>query len=68
MTAGDIRTGTDPDGDFDGAVPDPDVVAQAWEVWRAEATFADQFVAQAPDLDVRHADLLRERIDGRLGQ
>ena len=61
----------------------------------AEATFADQFVAQAPDLDVTgndpwsgpvslrevlvhmveeyarhngHADLLRERIDGRLGE
>jgi uncharacterized damage-inducible protein DinB len=86
---------TDPDGDFDGAVPDPEVVAQAWEVWRAEVAFADRFVAQAPDLDVvgntpdqgpvslrevlvhmieeyarhnGHADLLRERIDGRVGQ
>jgi hypothetical protein len=26
----------DRDGDFDGAVADPDVVAQAWEAWRAE--------------------------------
>lgn len=87
----------DPDGEFDGAVPDPGVVAQAWEVWRAEVAFADQFVAEAPDLEVTaktpdpwhgavslrwvlvhmveeyarhngHADLLRERIDGRLGQ
>lgn len=86
---------TDPDGDFDGAVPDPEVVAQAWSVWRAEVAFTDRFVAEAPNLDVvgndpwqgpvslrsvlvhmveeyarhnGHADLLRERIDGRLGQ
>jgi uncharacterized damage-inducible protein DinB len=86
---------TDPDGDFDGAVPDPEVVAEAWKVWRAEVAFTDRFVAEAPDLDIvgndpyqgpvslrevlvhmveeyarhnGHADLLRERIDGRVGQ
>ena len=85
---------TNPDGDFDGAVPDPAVVVEAWEAWRAEVAFTDQFVAEAPDLDVTgdsrqgpvslrevlvhmveeyarhngHADLLRERIDGRVGQ
>jgi hypothetical protein len=92
---------TDRDGDFDGAVPEPRVVAQAWEAWRAEVDFATRFVAQAPSLDITaddpdnqhgsgggpmslrevlvgtieeyarhmgHADLLRERIDGRLGQ
>jgi uncharacterized damage-inducible protein DinB len=88
---------TDPDGDFDGAAADPELVAQAWQVWRAEIAFADQFVAEAPDLDVvgvrkdpgrggmslrwvlvhmveeyarhnGHADLLRERIDGAVGQ
>jgi hypothetical protein len=91
----------DPDGDFDGAVPDPGVVAQAWDAWRAEADFAARFVTEAPSLDITaddpqnqhgsgggpmslreilvgmigeyarhmgHADLLRERIDGRLGQ
>ena len=91
----------DPDGDFDGAVPDDAVVARAWEDWRAEVDFATRFVAQAPNLDATvddsdnqkgsgggpislrellvgmieeysrhlgHADLLRERIDGRLGQ
>jgi uncharacterized damage-inducible protein DinB len=85
----------DPDGDFDGARPDPVVVAQAWEVWRAEVAFAERFVADAPDLEVTghhrhrgpvslrwvlvhmieeyarhlgHADLLRQRIDGRVGQ
>ncbi|HME66468.1 MAG TPA: DinB family protein [Streptosporangiaceae bacterium] len=89
------------DGDFDGAVPEPQVVAQAWDAWRAEVDFATRFVAGAPSLDITgddplnqhgsgggpmslrealvgmieeyarhmgHADLLRERIDGRLGQ
>src|SRR3981081_4288274 len=88
-------SGTDPDGDFDGAVPDPQVVAEAWEAWRAEVDFATRLVAEAPSLDITgnlpwqgsvsrrevlvemiheyarhlgHADLLRERIDGRIGQ
>jgi hypothetical protein len=92
---------TNRDGDFDGAVADPDVVASAWEAWRAEVAFAEHFVADAPSLDITsddplnqhgsgggeislrevlvgmiheyarhlgHADLLRERIDGRIGQ
>ena len=92
---------TDRDGDFDGAVPDPRVVAEAWDAWRAEVEFATRFVDEAPSLDLTgddplnqhgsgggpmslrealvgligeyarhmgHADLLRERIDGRLGQ
>lgn len=92
---------TDRDGDFDGAVADPRVVAQAWEAWRAEVDFATRFVAGAPGLDITgddplnqhgsgggrtslrevlvgmieeyarhlgHVDLLRERIDGRVGQ
>jgi len=91
----------DPDGDFDGAVADPRVVAEAWDAWRAEVDFATRLVAAAPSLDVTgddplnqhgtgggamslrevllstieeyarhmgHADLLRERIDGRIGQ
>src|SRR5262249_47299957 len=33
------------DGDFDGAVPDPAVVAQAWDAWRGEVAFATEFVA-----------------------
>ena len=71
---------TDRDGDFDGAVPYPQVVAEAGDAWRAEVDFATRFVAAAPNLDItgndplnhaRHmgqADLLRERIDGRIGQ
>jgi hypothetical protein len=92
---------TDRDGDFDGAVADPEVVAQAWTAWRAEVDFSTRFVAEAPTLDITaddplnehgsgggllslrdvlvgtieeyarhmgHVDLLRERIDGRLGQ
>jgi len=92
---------TDRDADFDGAVPDARVVAEAWDAWRAEVDFATRFVAEAPSLDITgddasnqhgsgggqtslremlvgmigeyarhlgHADLLRERIDGRIGQ
>jgi len=92
---------TDRDGDFDGAVPDSQMVAEAWDIWRAEVDFANGFVAEAPNLDITgddplnqhgsgggpmslrealvgmifeyarhlgHADLLRERIDGRIGQ
>jgi hypothetical protein len=96
-----FRSTADPDGDFDGAVPDPEVVAEAWDAWRAEVDFATRLVAEATSLDITgddplnqhgsgggsmslreamvgmiheyarhlgHADLLRERIDGRIGQ
>jgi Protein of unknown function (DUF664) len=95
------QTADDRDADFDGAVADPAVVAEAWAAWRAEVAFATRFVAEAASLDVTghdplnehgsgggsmslrevllstiqeyarhmgHVDLLRERIDGRLGQ
>ncbi len=94
-------TPADRDGDFNGAVADPQVVAEAWDTWRSEVDWATQYVADAPSLDITgddpdnqhgsggggmslrealvgmigeyarhmgHADLLRERIDGRLGQ
>jgi Protein of unknown function (DUF664) len=32
------------DADFDGALPDPTVVAEAWDTWRAEVAFAERFV------------------------
>src|SRR5690348_4507898 len=83
------------DHDFDDAVADPAVVAEAWAAWRDEVAFAEQYLADTSDmgavvthrtgdqLSVRevlvhmieeyarhngHADLLRERIDGRVGQ
>ena len=92
------RTDADPNGDFNGAVPDPEVVADAWATWRAEVALAERFLDAAPDLEIRgtyqygddsgsislrqvlvhmieeyarhigHADFLRERIDGRVGQ
>jgi len=91
----------DRDGDFNGAVPDPLVVTEAWDAWRSEVDFATRFVAEASSLDITgddplnqhgsggglmslrevlvgmieeyarhmgHVDLLRERIDGRMGQ
>ena len=86
---------TDKDGDFNGAVSDDAVVTEAWEVWRSEVANAEQFVAEAANLEVTgheewrgamslrwvlihmveeygrhngHADLLRQRIDGRVGE
>ena len=91
------RSREQPDGDFEGAVADPAVTAEAWRAWREEMAFADEFVAAAPGLDLvgkvpdawrgpmslrwvlthmieeyarhnGHADLLRERIDGAVGE
>jgi uncharacterized damage-inducible protein DinB len=88
------RTEDNRDADFDGAVADDAVVAEAWDAWRAEVAYGERFVAGPTDLgavakhndgevSVRevlvhlveeyarhngHADLLRERIDGRVGQ
>jgi uncharacterized damage-inducible protein DinB len=86
---------TEPDVDWNGAVADPEVVTRAWQDWRGEVAFAEQFVTDSADLDrlgvkwngknislrevlihmieeyarhCGHADLLRERIDGRVGQ
>ena len=56
---------SDPDGDFAGAVPDPEVVARAWEAWRAEVAFAEAFVAGAPHLDVEGHDSWRGTVSLR---
>lgn len=93
-------TEDDREGDWNGAVADDGVVADAWKQWRAEMARTDEFIAGVEDLgawnsgesdlgpdggdltlrDVLvaeiaeyarhcgHADLLRERIDGRVGQ
>jgi len=82
------------DADWDGAVADPEVVAEAWQSWRDAVDYSVRYVADADDLGIRgtmgdgdtislrevlvhmieeyarhcgHADLLRERIDGRVG-
>jgi uncharacterized damage-inducible protein DinB len=33
----------EPDGDFDGAEADQEVVEEAWSAWREEIAFAEQF-------------------------
>jgi uncharacterized damage-inducible protein DinB len=90
-----FRTADDRDAAWNGAVPDPAVVDQAWQAWREEVEFAERFTNDTADLGVLgtmreggttslrevlvhlveeyarhcgHADLLRERIDGRVGQ
>ena len=55
---------TNRDGDFDGAVADPDVVAEAWATWRNEVAFAERFVADAPSLDITGDDPLNEHGSG----
>jgi len=40
------------DADFDGAVADDAVVAEAWESWRREVAYAEEFVESAASLDV----------------
>ncbi|MEE4590688.1 DinB family protein [Streptomyces sp. DSM 41524] len=55
----------DPDGDFDGATDDPGGIAAAWETWRTEVAFAEQFVAEAPDLDVEGDDSWRGTVSLR---
>ena len=83
------------DGEFDDAAADPGQVEEAWSAWRAEIAFAEQFVAEAANLDFSrdvpergtfslrwvlvhmieeyarhngHADLLRELVDGAVGE
>ena len=83
------------DADFEGALPDEDVVRRAFAAWRAETEATDALVAATEDLGrtsasttaqpialrevlvhlieeyarhCGHADLLRECIDGRVGQ
>src|SRR4051794_18607298 len=55
---------TDRDGDFDGAVADDQVVAEAWAAWRAEADFATRFVADARSLDITADDPLNQHGSG----
>jgi uncharacterized damage-inducible protein DinB len=88
------QSDVEPDGDFDGAVADKAVVDEAWDAWRDEMAFADEFIREhdlgfvgsdsaGSPISLRellvhmveeyarhngHADLLRERIDGRVGQ
>ncbi|GHD13125.1 hypothetical protein GCM10010313_37590 [Streptomyces violarus] len=95
------RTDEDRDGDWNGAVADPEVVDDAWRQWRVEVERTDRYLAGVDDLttlnagfsdlgpepggqhqlrDVLvaqiaeyarhcgHADLLRELVDGRVGQ
>ncbi|VXC00099.1 DinB family protein [Nocardioides sp. AX2bis] len=43
-------TDDEPDADFDGAVADDAVVAEAWEAWHREVSHAEQVVERLDDL------------------
>ena|SRR5690348_1231308 len=85
------RRPEDRDFDFHGASADPEVVKDAFETWKSEIAFAEDYVDSIDDLGYvgdgglalrevlvhmieeyarhnGHADFLRERIDGRIGQ
>ena len=51
-----FATADAPDDDFDGAVGETAVIAEAWTAWRAEVTFAEEFTAAAPTLEVTGED------------
>ncbi|HEV2529607.1 MAG TPA: DinB family protein [Thermomicrobiales bacterium] len=55
---------TEPDGDFDGAIADPGIVAAAWDAWRTEVDFATRFVEAAPNLDITADDPLNKHGSG----
>jgi uncharacterized damage-inducible protein DinB len=89
-----FKSPEDRDLDFNGAVADDEVVAEAWDAWHTEVAHAREVYDRYDDLGVLvgpagdeselreivvhmieeyarhcgHADLLRERIDGRTGQ
>jgi uncharacterized damage-inducible protein DinB len=42
-----------PEGDFDGAVADTAVIEESFRIWREEAAFADKFISEAADMEVR---------------
>jgi hypothetical protein len=89
-----FKSPEDRDLDFNGAVADDAVVAEAWAAWRDEVAHAREVYDRYDDFgalvgpegnqsELReivvhmieeyarhcgHADLLRERIDGRTGQ
>ncbi|WP_225631236.1 mycothiol transferase [Streptomyces solaniscabiei] len=54
-----------PEGDFDGAGPDPEVVAASWAAWSEEVAFAEAFVAEAAHLDVEGQDSWRGTVSLR---
>ncbi|MFE7266986.1 DUF664 domain-containing protein [Streptomyces sp. NPDC057592] len=54
-----------PEGDFDGAVPAPEVVAASWRAWRDEVAFAREFAAEAPHLDIQGRDSWRGAVSLR---
>ncbi|WP_376787336.1 DinB family protein [Micromonospora halotolerans] len=60
-----FSSATNPDGDFDDAVPEPTVIAAAHRAWHDEIAFADTFIADARDLDIEGHDTWRGSVSLR---
>jgi len=45
------RSESDRDHDFNGAIPDPSVVEEAWSTWRREVAAADEWLAGDVSMD-----------------
>ncbi|MBO8191785.1 DinB family protein [Streptomyces oryzae] len=54
-----------PEGDFDGAAPASEVVAESWRAWQEEVAFARTFTAEAPHLDIQGRDAWRGAVSLR---
>lgn len=57
-----FQTEERPDAAFDDAVPDAEIVAEAWRLWHDEVDFADRFVAGAANLEITGTDPWRGTI------
>ncbi|WP_101391495.1 DinB family protein [Streptomyces sp. TLI_146] len=61
-----FSTPDSPDSDFDEAESDgPEAIAEAWQAWRDEVAYADDFVRQAPHLDIQGDDAWRGTVSLR---
>ena len=56
------RTAEDRDADFNGAVAEDDVVAEAWRHWEEEVAYAEEFVDRVDDLGTLSRSTHRDKI------
>lgn len=57
--------GAEPDGAFGHVAPGPRLVEEAWQAWRAEVGYAEQFVTKAESLGIAGGDPWRGEVSLR---